>query len=319
MPSSIYWNGLGQWGIRRFLGAQSEYHRSLDWLYRQRSAALRNDDNEPLIDEREITWDPGLPLSEPGFPYYRDTKACILLTRDQAIYLKERILSACPGSVLAYLVDCGEVIDIDAAHVWEHPSLTGMPASLLDQIDHARRFSELMYGASLLYNAMLAKLLVDKASTWEKPLAPAEAHAATQSQALDYTKLYDAAVDQWSTEQVSARDAIDAWSIPNFWSLVTKTNPHVPTATRRFVESWIEITRRMPLGGSVRDDAHACQLVSDREWFLKRQRARLHNVRQLEIWSGASGLGQLRFRWPAARRILADIQVGLTKGLAGDA
>lgn len=33
LPSSVYWQGLRQWDIRRFSGSQEEYHRSLDLFY----------------------------------------------------------------------------------------------------------------------------------------------------------------------------------------------------------------------------------------------------------------------------------------------
>ena len=35
--SSVYWQGLLQWGIRRFSGSQDGYHRSLDKLYLRRN------------------------------------------------------------------------------------------------------------------------------------------------------------------------------------------------------------------------------------------------------------------------------------------
>src|SRR5262249_5795460 len=33
LPSNIYWQGLGIWGIRTFAGSQSQYHQSLDRHY----------------------------------------------------------------------------------------------------------------------------------------------------------------------------------------------------------------------------------------------------------------------------------------------
>lgn len=33
LPSSVYWSGLGSWGIRLFPGSRAEYHRSLDTFF----------------------------------------------------------------------------------------------------------------------------------------------------------------------------------------------------------------------------------------------------------------------------------------------
>ena len=33
LPSSVYWQGMGVWGIRVFGGAQAQYYRSLDQYY----------------------------------------------------------------------------------------------------------------------------------------------------------------------------------------------------------------------------------------------------------------------------------------------
>ena len=40
LPSSVYWQGLYQWGIRAFSGSQDEYHRSRSVLRTAESAAV---------------------------------------------------------------------------------------------------------------------------------------------------------------------------------------------------------------------------------------------------------------------------------------
>jgi hypothetical protein len=55
-------------------------------------------------------------------------------------------------------------------------------------------------------------------------------------------------------------------------------------------------------------DDTARLLVRDRELRVKGSLARLRHTRQLERWSGASGLGRLDFRWNgAAKRIIEDL------------
>lgn len=43
------------------------------------------------------------------------------------------------------------------AFLWEHPRLGDMPTQLREQVEHARIFSEVMHGAALLYNLLLAE------------------------------------------------------------------------------------------------------------------------------------------------------------------
>ncbi|MFH1969512.1 MAG: DUF6361 family protein [Verrucomicrobiota bacterium] len=46
LPSNIYWQGLGVWGIRRFLGSQDQYHRWIDSWYRQQAEHTKVDRGE---------------------------------------------------------------------------------------------------------------------------------------------------------------------------------------------------------------------------------------------------------------------------------
>ncbi|MDR3405888.1 MAG: DUF6361 family protein [Chthoniobacter sp.] len=51
LPSSVYWQGLGVWGIRAFPGSQSQYQRSFDRHYAQ----LRR--HRKRIEERDVEHD----------------------------------------------------------------------------------------------------------------------------------------------------------------------------------------------------------------------------------------------------------------------
>lgn len=210
------------------------------------------------------------------------------LNVDQAVYLKERILCACPSTLLAHMVGRDDASTL-ATFAWEHPVVLDLPASLRRQLHHAQRFSEVMHGAILLYNAMMA----EKGNATNLP--------------YDYVDL----TDKWSSDQVACLDELAEWSLPDFWRLLDEADARIPASTRLFVEAWIGVARALPATGSVGQEAHARQLISDREWHLKRQRARLHNPRHLEIWSGASGMAALDFRWSTARPMLAEIQTGL--------
>ena len=69
-------------------------------------------------------------------------------------YLRERIRDRCAGTMLATLVE--------RRHAWPEVGFAWqldvpeLPAEQRQILDHARRFSETMHGASLLYNHALA-------------------------------------------------------------------------------------------------------------------------------------------------------------------
>ena len=156
LPSSVYWQGLSVWGIRSFRGAQVQYHRSLDRYYAQLTrhggrASERDVEHDDLISPN---WHAGLVSPPEDFP-----KECSLsLTRGEAEYLAERIrLSpACSGSLLAELVAQRRRSD-DVPFAWEHPHCAELPPKLREMLDHAQNFSEVMHGAPLLYNLILAE------------------------------------------------------------------------------------------------------------------------------------------------------------------
>ena len=50
LPSSVYWSGLGTWGIRRFRGSQEDYHRILASGHEFDRRRSRRDDGEMLDD-----------------------------------------------------------------------------------------------------------------------------------------------------------------------------------------------------------------------------------------------------------------------------
>ena len=78
------------------------------------------------------------------------------LTYDEACYLKERVLTRWPNTMLAYLLD-SDIPSESVRFPWEHPICPDLPESLREKIFHARNFSEVIYGAALLYNLMLAE------------------------------------------------------------------------------------------------------------------------------------------------------------------
>lgn len=276
LPSYAYWNGLEILGIRLYHGSNDRYHRSLDGYYRLLRDLPRGEGDEPT-DGLRPNWHPGLPP-----PPDRLLEATSFeLTPEEAIYLRERVHASAPGSLLDLLVSRAR----PARHVpfpWRHPDVGRLPIELAKSLELARAFSEVMHGASLLYNLMLAEA------------------RSLNDRAADYR----ARLEEWA-EQVTIPAE---WSWDEFWAVVLLSNPRVPALTRRFIERWFELAS---VGAGIADDRRGRSLISDRERVTKGSQARLHNRRALELWGGSSGTAQLAYRWPIVERIINDILKGV--------
>lgn len=275
LPSSVYWAGLGRWGIRRFAGAQSEYHRSVDVIYRRRARGRRREDDDVDADPAAQTWHPRLPPAPRGFP----EGLHLSLTADEASFLRDRIVTTCKGSLLAWLVLHGRADQ--AWEPWLHHQLREFPESAQVLLGHARLVTDAVEGAARLYNVLLSELRDDRALSDE----------------------HRAALDAWRTR--CDLDGLSRWRMDELWSETVGHGSTITHATRRFFEAWVERVRATD--GWLADDDEARALVRDRERSLKGTRSRFANRGALAQWGGSSGVRRLVYRWPTAKRFLDDL------------
>jgi len=286
-PSSVYWNGLRVWGILRFPGTMYQYYRSLDRYYRSRTYLPEIETTE-LVQESNVNWDPNLPPMPDDFP----KKASFEITAFEASYLRERLLLSCNQSLLAYLVDQGQPVEVDFG--WLHPNQVDFPDYLKEKLLHARNFSDSMQGAALLYNLMLAE----------------------KRGSEELVEEYRDRIHNWRQRLlINERDLL-IWDRSAFWKL-TEQFGRVYAATQLFVNDWLALLLDGSAIADPIEDQKMHKIVHDREYRLKRNRSRLENPRHLELWSGDAGTGQLDFRWGIGNRIARDIQTGLAKPKGG--
>lgn len=286
-PSSIYWAGLGRWGIRRFPGSQERYRRWLDTFYRRRRHAADEIERE-LGDEYADNWDPDphFPKIPAGFP----EGMTMNMRRQDAEYLVHRIRISCPGSLLASLLGNASALEADA--IWKLPNLADLSGELQEQIRHARWFAQVMHGASLLYY-------------WSAASLGRQTERADKAEEL---------LDKWaSLLKEDWRDVL-AWSVARnqLWESPAFGEVKVPDRTRRFVEGWMDhIVERGPAAAIWKSET-ALRLIKDRERETKTEaRARLWSRQQLERWDPSDAPFLLDYRWGIASSMLKDIQVGL--------
>jgi hypothetical protein len=168
LPSNIYWSGLRRLGLLLFTGSQEQFHRRFDRLV-ARGRPARNDDGES-IEGTTRSWHPGLPDSAPGFP----EAVSFDLTPAEAEFLVDRIRIAAPRSFFPWWID-RQCPGNGTQFAWEAVGERELPTHLRREIGHARRFSVVMHGATMLYTYLptrlrgddeRAELLLDDFDAW---------------------------------------------------------------------------------------------------------------------------------------------------------
>jgi hypothetical protein len=294
LPSIVYWNGLSTFGIRRLALSLEDYRRSLPSLYSSLDR-IEFDDDRQRVGHVPSFWDPSLPGAPAGFP---DAPSDMELTYAEAAYLSDKIVSSCPGTLLsASVVDPGLIKN--ATYPWDVAQESLSPATR-ELLHHGRCFSDVMHGAQLIYNLLLA--------------LRGTAVLGVDTSVLKETT--SSALASWAMSMGSRREVVTEWfkEEAEFWSVVERMGP-VPLPTKRFVCWWIARALRDPV--TVGDDPEVQSVIVNREVRLKGKLARLSERRPLENWQGAAfGREQLNYRWPRAVQHVSDIAAGLERARA---
>ena len=285
LPSSLYWSALTRWGIFAAERGQGWYHSQFDRLADGRSGVGRADD-PGVVWSAAAHWHPRLPEPPEGFP----SVASFALTRGEADFLRGRLEERCAGTLLAWLARNGS--DAPAEAVWDDPDALRAPAAMRDTLELARRFSLHVEGMPLLYNLLVAERR-------REVLGDEEDGASIET--------YRTALGEWAAREA---DEDRPFHPAELWDLVTRRGGRSPYPQRLFIENW---SRRIvaldpdqvPADGPLRAS------IAEREWRLKRARARLANPNRLRDWTPGAGGGRMDFRWVRVRQFLIDLHRGL--------
>ncbi len=293
LPSNIYWQGLGVWGIRRFPGSQDPYHRSLDAFYQKSVGSRRRpSEEEEIIEEYQTNWHPGIPKAPAGFPHQADFS----LTYEEAQYLRERVYQIRPTNLLAQLLRRNEQFE-PVSFAWELPFVQELESNVRTPLIHGKIFSYCINGAPLLYNLMLAEQV--KFDPWIE-------------------KFRDRFTEWWE-EIKGLSDEILTWNRQEFWDIVkSQQDVRILPRTSVFINQWLDYVIKSLREGDYSpkwtDRKDVRFLIENRERILKKSKARLYNSQALQLWNGESGTGQLGFRWNTAQTIILDILTGIHRG-----
>ncbi|WP_246730025.1 DUF6361 family protein [Rhizobium ruizarguesonis] len=275
LPSSVYWAGLGTWGIRLFPGSTDNLFSSMRHLQRGRPRLRESEDAASEAQALQI-WAPSLPSR----PKDMLEAAHFRLTPDEAQFIIDRLVAQQPRSLLAFLARSGGG-SADCDNIWEHPHLADFPDHTRSLVGHSKMFSNIMHGASLLYNLLLSELR-------EKP---------------DWIEKYQSRLADWRADL--DMPAISAWSLEAFWQTIDHPAHRIRPTAKRFVTEWLAVVQTGGVGeGRL---TPAASIVQDRERRLKTSQSRFANRAVRDRWTGASGVEPLSFRWSQAKSHLQDL------------
>ena len=300
LPSSIYWNALQIWGIRNYEGSRYQYAQDIDNIYRRRELLQRSSAEELQHMGPSYTWHPKLPDPPEGFPEELD----LSMTREESMFIQDCLKTRHGDSLLAFLALYTEACET-TTFPWQHPQLAEFKRQHRELLEHARLFSLVINGSSLLYNFMLSEILAEGT-------APSDQSSDTFAGQLleEHSENLAHWKDQIASELTTLRD----WraNLSRFWELVSDRGYRITRPTVDFVEGWIDLT--IDLHGNLTDSGKAQRLVRSRERRKKGRRSRFINRRAREQWGGHSSVFRLGFRWADTQVLLKDLFDGLENG-----
>jgi len=203
------------------------------------------------------------------------------LSFEEARFLRDKILSSphSKSSLLAHII-AQHAADAGDCATFDDLSELDMPADIRTDYDLARNFAQLIYGAHIRYNIAFFKSIdqQDKADNvrleWDEWVS----------------EIGDFDFGAWDTYQMLRRLHID-------------TNRHAVGFVARWIDHYAK--RLNAVSDSELDD-----FVTRREIQIKgRDRAKIGNW--LEFSGDWIGITRLQYRWPNARKIIADVEAGL--------
>lgn len=284
MPSSIYWAGLRSWGLRLFDGSQTNYYNSIDRIHASRKAMER---------QRKEHGSAPLDATSTWHAFFRNEQwlntplkeQTIALSFNEAEFLRDRIYAAQPGTYLKWLAELNEPDESDFP--WTQFRAAELPPDIARLVHHARLFSHLMHGASLLYSFLLSQHI----------------------ERFDWADRHAEKIGDW--RQRAPWDELQTWSLNDFFRLAQSTRHRIRPSAMNFVRRWHDLACQMK--GRVMDSLQAGELIRRRERTLKRNRSRFDNASVRKHWRGDSATPQLNYRWRNVQWFMQDLHAGLER------
>ncbi|MEP3784767.1 MAG: DUF6361 family protein [Paracoccaceae bacterium] len=267
LPSSVYWAALGNLGIRTLSGTLK---------------ALLSDNAGEL---RKNLWYGKFPERPKGLL----KKANFKLEQPEKDYFLGRLETCAKDSLFHEILSTPDLVaqlqtDVDIAP-WD---LVGVSPQNADLLEQARIFSDLMYGAAVLYNLLLMRKAAQDENSYM-----------VKNGKTDLKELEQQLADWQSLERPDLKD----WDV---YALARLQNRNVKSATLTFISDWQKCVLTT---GDLANSADAQEFITKREFALKghQKKARLSHQDALRRWSGLAGMNRMTFRWPIAKGYIIEL------------
>lgn len=279
LPSAAYWSALRRYGI---VNAETD---------RSAVAQLMCADAPPSEEGEDghHVWNQSLPQPPAGFPRTEDRG--LALSQDEARWLQERILSTCPGTMLAHVVGSDVSPAAGLWAPWLDPACRSAEGEPAQWLKDAEAFSFVHNGATILYQQLLAELSMKTFNAGD-----------------DTSESTRELLEAWEDQRGSKRELLAGWDVEDYLSRAATLNRGINSNTTDFAKAMTEAAMSP---GKLIDDKGFRAAVETRERLMKKTNSRFRNERRLRAWQPPDRVASLSFRWSQVRRNVLDIHAGL--------
>lgn len=276
-PYSVYWNGLRQLGIINTELSVSQFEHQIAGS----SDDLQADHEDDAVSVYAPAAQFGVHLPE-SWSWEQSLSYGIHLSPNEAEFLRRKLAQMPEGTIPFQLYQQDPEVLQNAIACKGFRSLhhylresADLPKRLLDMLHLAQEFSNVLYGAHIRFNMVLARV-----------------HGRTKR----YEDIRDNQWNRWQHEGYKPDHILEATA--DKW--LSQVAPRVDVHTRDFLRNWCQL-----VGSDASEDA-LDGLIIQRIKTTKGQRSLYHRgLRDDFQWAG---MGEQDFRWPNVRTILADVE-----------
>lgn len=278
LPSAAYWSALRSWGIVR----NDVERNAIGDAMLDAAAAIR--DGLP----QEPVWHAGLPPAPIGFPTTADRG--IALSHGEAEWIRDRVLSAVPGTLIAQLVAKPQRILKTSNVPWADPAAQAATGEASVWLKHAEAYSALQHGLDAVYAYCVT--------------AEARRRFGEKPEETDAETLA-----KWREDENYQRLLRD-WDVQEFISHARAVNPRIQPRSIAFLVGSIDELRS---GDDPVTNEALHRMVREREKRAKGANSRFVNERRLRAWTSPERISPQTFRWIQVRNMIVDLKEGLTR------
>jgi hypothetical protein len=279
LPSAAYWSALRRYGI---VNPETDRSAVAQLMCADTPAPEDGEDHYSV-------WNETLPIPPAGFP--QTDERGLKLSRDEARWLQERILTTCQGTMLAHVVGSDVSPEQSSRAPWADPACRNAQGEPAQWLKDAEAFSFIHNGATILYQYLLAELSVNRFSFGEDTLEPT-------------LRLLEA----WEERRGSKRDLLANWDVDDYLARAKALNRGINSSTADFARAMLTAALSP---SKLIDNEEFRAAVETREKLMKKSNSRFRNERRLRAWQPPAQVASLSFRWAQVRRNVLDIHAGL--------